>query len=335
MQKSYEDNHLDSSQPNPEQNNWDELAFEGKIRQKLSVEEKKGLIHFFKERGGKSEFDAYKLFATEVKDDPSQSLTHEQIATSLPNAVDLGTYQLNGLDYNRDEFQRNALENANLTESPIVYSGDSTFTYIHYYGDHELKDSTEIAGEIYGRLYLCPEFDKLPEILPKLLEKYQEKDLRLVTKVSKTAERNDRLVIYCDKESISSQLEALTELKDENPELFQNLGKNRLWGEIEGIEGIYFGQENPYAHFSYSEDRAMAVGMAASALSSIKEREPEVTDEAIEAIFDLATLSRKIDPNSWGEYIKESNKKVMSEEAEDILYALSNPEELEVYRRRS
>ena len=317
MNEAFESN---LAQGTPEQNEWTGLTFERQIQHELSLEEKKELIDYFRQRGGRSEFDGYGIFVTDVEGDTNEYFTHEQIITQIPNVVDLGTYRPNGFEVTED---------IDYSKSPIAYSSNKTFTYVHFFGSHEPKSSHEIADEIYGRFYLCPEFDQLPEILPKLVAKYQEKDLRLIAKFARTAERNDRMVLYCDKDSAAEQLEALQELKEENPDLFQNLGRNRLWGAIEGVDGIYFGQENPYAHFSYSEDRAMAIGMSAQALDSIAANGVTVSDEITEAVFDLATLSRKIDPNSWGEYIKNEDRESMADQAEDILYAINDPEELE------
>lgn len=317
MNETFESN---PTQDVPEQNEWTGLTFERQIQHELSLEEKKELIDYFRQRGGRSEFDSYGIFVTDVEGNTAGYLTHEQIISQIPDVVDLGAYHPNGFE---------VTEGIDYTKSPIAYCSNKTFTYVHFFGSHEPKSSHEIVDELYGRFYLCPEFDQLTAILPKLVAKYQEKDLRLIAKFSKTAERNDRMVLYCDKDSAAGQLAALQELKEENPELFQNLGRNRLWGEIEGVDGIYFGQENPYAHFSYSEDRAMAVGMSAQALDSIVKNGVTVSDEIIEAVFDLATLSRKIDPNSWGEYIKNEDRELMADQAEDILYAINDPEELE------
>ncbi len=81
--------------------------------------------------------------------------------------------------------------------------------------------------------------------------------------------------------------------------------------------------------FSYSEDRAIIVGTSALALDSIVKNGTQLNDEIIAAVFDLATLSRKVDPNSWSEYIKDEDREQMAEQADDILYAITDPEELE------
>lgn len=323
-------NNLDISQNHLEQhNNWDKLTFERQIKHELSLEEKQELIDYFRQHDGKTEFDGYRMFVSEVSDHPELTLQPEQLLVKTPNICYLGNHCLNGFDPNDDFLPKNALEGIDYQATPVAFA-DNTFTHLRFFGSHAVKTDREIAEENYCRFYICPELESIPEIIPKLVEKYQARDLRLTAKFANTNKRNDRMIIYSDQKSASSQLEAIEELKAENPELFQNLGKNRLWGEIEEVEGIYYGQENPYnIAFSYSEDRAVIVGASALALDSIVKNGTQLNDEIVAAVFDLATLGRKVDPNSWSEYIRDEDREQMAEQAEDILYAITDPEELE------
>ena len=50
------------------------------------------------------------------------------------------------------------------------------------------------------------------------------------------------------------------------------------------------------------------MGSAARILSGLRERGTEPTDEAVETIFDISCLVRRVDVRSWGEYISQTDE---------------------------
>ena len=324
------DEKLQQSKAN-ELTEWGEIAFERKTNHKLTFPEKKELLAFFSDHGGKEEWDAYEIFATDVDEDENKKISHEELIANIQPVSDLTHLFRYGFYPESIEdslFGKNFAE-VDTKNTPIVFKSRG-FTHIRFFGNHDVENDQEISRQIYCRFYICPEIEKLPEILPKLFDKYKEKGFRLIAKFADTNERNDRMVIYSDKESAISQLEILQELKDENPDLFQNLGKNRLWGKIEGVDGIYFGEENPYykpGGFTYSEDRARVVGKSYEVLQSIKDSGQEINDEVIETIFDLSSLDRYVDPKCWAKCIEKENP--LYSDAGVILCAIQNSEKIE------
>lgn len=305
---------------------WDEIAFERKTDHELTLPEKKELILFFGNHGGKKEWDAYEIFVTDVDEKENKKINHEELIAGIQSAPDLTHLFRNGF---YPESIGKDFTDIDTKSTPIAFESGG-FTHIRFFGDHDVENDQEIARQTYCRFYICPEIEKLPEILPKLVDKYKEKGLRLAAKFANTNERNDRMVIYSDKGSAISQLETLQELKDENPDLFQNLGRNRLWGEIEGIDGIYFGEENPYykpGGFSYSEDRARVVGRSYEVLQYLKDSGREIDDEVIETIFDLSSLCRYVNPKCWAKCVEKENP--LYSDAEEILYAIQDPKQIE------
>ena len=282
-------------------NDWPDLAFKQLTDCELTIGKKKKLLQFFEEKGGEDEYDGYQIFVSDVNDSTESALTSEEIISELSDACSL--HCLNGFDP-EDEFQSKYLENIDLTTTPIVFP-DRSFTQIRLFTDGEARGDRETQGDIFCRFYICPETKSLPKIIEKLVDKYKEYGQNLSAKFTGSNQRNDRMVIYSDKESVPVQLELLQEIKNENPELFENLGKNKLWSEIKGVDGIYFGENNPYSKsFSYSEDRAKVVGKSYEMLKSIIDSGQEINDEIIETIFDSASLERDVDPKHWGKLLK-------------------------------
>jgi len=307
----------------PEESGWGEVAFEGKIKWTPSLEEKKELVEFLekKKSGGYMEYEAYRIFVGDVSelDQELKEIDPNDMIADIPDAV-FGWE--NSFDPEDLSWMKELAE-VDVGHTPICFMSGK-FTHIRSFNGREIKSDWDL-DDIYCRFYICPEFEHLPEILPRLVEKYQEKGLRLVAKFCNNNQRNDRMVIYSDKESAMSQLEVLQELKDENPNLFENLGKNRLWGKIEGVDGIYFGQENPYSKFSYTEDRAKIIGKTYDIWNAMKENGVKLDDEIFETIFGLCTLSRRVDLQSFSEYTKVERLAGLASDASFLLDGIADP----------
>ncbi len=118
--------------------------------------------------------------------------------------------------------------------------------------------------KIEARLYLSPSDDNVALLTWEIISKcHNEKDMSFELKVAECDDRNDKIVLYTDYKNIGKYLEILREIKDEKPELFENMGKNKLWGTIDGApEGVYFGEEPDEDRTSYSSKRAHEIGLS-------------------------------------------------------------------------
>lgn len=93
------------------------------------------------------------------------------------------------------------------------------------------------------RLYLCPKPENLVPIMEAFVNESEAADLPYYFKFSTEPKRNDKLVIYCGEETAEKHLATLEKMNKEHPEWFEGSGKNPLWGDIEGLDGVYYGAE--------------------------------------------------------------------------------------------
>lgn len=340
------------AQEDSEHKESEETSFEKRVAHELSLEDKKELLGFFFEHYEKKAdtwekaqpmYGAYEVFVGDVEDREEKRLSPEQLLAGVPDCINLG-WLSNGIDkrdWERGDIKESALQTSgvNLNEvdienTPLAFYDYGSFVHVRCFNGHEFKYDSDIVDDMKYKFYICPEFEKMPDIIAKLVEKYKEKEMPLIAKFSKENSRNDRVVIYSDKESAEGQFDAISEVMSENPDLFENLGKNRLWNKIDGIDGLYFGQDYPYYRgHSFSEDRAKVVGLAAQFVGSLKDRgDVEMDDEIVETLFDIVALSKKINPRSWGGYIDSEDEELtnMGEDADgfcrELSEELSSPE---------
>lgn len=128
----------------------------------------------------------------------------------------------------------------NLKIKPLSLQGES-FTHIH--GSFINDFSSE---EIECRFYLSPKMENIASLVKQIIIKHTEENLPCYFKFSTKSERNDRIVLYSSLDNADKHLKILEEIKRENPQLFIQSNKNPLWGNIRGIEDIYFGMEPFY-----------------------------------------------------------------------------------------
>ena len=111
------------------------------------------------------------------------------------------------------------------------------------------------AKDVDARLYLSPKIQNLVPLMYDLVNEYDKNDMKYYFKFSNNGYRNDRLVIYTDYQNIQNNLDVLSAVQQNNPALFEGMGKNPFWGNIKDApEGVYFGEE-PRSHESYGSVR--------------------------------------------------------------------------------
>lgn len=128
----------------------------------------------------------------------------------------------------------------NLKIKPMSLQGES-FTHIH--GSYINNFSNE---EIECRFYLSPRMENVASLVKQIIIKHAKENLPCYFKFSNKSERNDRIVLYSSLDNADKHLRILEEIKKENPQLFAQSNKNLLWGNIRGVEDIYFGMEPFY-----------------------------------------------------------------------------------------
>lgn len=96
------------------------------------------------------------------------------------------------------------------------------------------------------RLYMCPKAEKVGDLCKAIMNAHLDRNpLGLYYyKFATRGNRNDRIVYYTNYDKISEDLEIFNEIASKQPELFEGMGKNPFWGNIEGApKGVYFGEE--------------------------------------------------------------------------------------------
>lgn len=315
-------------------------AFEERIRHVLSTDSIRDLVNYYREKDGKDydghEKSCYAVF-TETEG-PEELRTLTDYIQDIPNVCNLG-YAPNGVDTGqngwgdwRSEKNHQAISNIDLQSTPVALDHDRDFVHLRFYGSHEFKDDTLISKEISGRFFLGPNIEHLPKIIPKLIEKYVQNDVRLVAKFSKSSRRNDSMILYLDKASTSKQLEMVNSLVQDNPELFKDARKGQLWNPIDGIEKIFYNDETG-GYQSPTAVRARMVQELSDCLFAIEENtglDCLTNDDNVRTLFNLYCIKNGINPLSWGERLEttsESNELYSgARKAANTLFRLFLPE---------
>lgn len=328
-----------------EENAWQNLAgeaaeknptFEERIRHVLSTDSIRDLVNYYREKDGKDydghEKSYYAVF-TETEG-PEERRTLTDYIQDIPNICNLG-HAPNGIDTGQNGWSdwrckkiRQAISNIDLRSTPVILDHDRDFVHLRFYGSHEFKDDALINKEISGRFFLGPNIAHLPKIIPKLIEKYVQNDVRLVAKFSKSSRRNDSMILYLDKASVPKQLEMVNSLVQDNPELFKDARRGRLWNPVDGAEKIFYNDETG-GYQSPTEVRARMVQELSDCLFAIEENtglDCLTNDDYVRSLFNLYCIKNGINPLSWGERLETTseNNELYSgaREAGDSLFLL-------------
>lgn len=123
--------------------------------------------------------------------------------------------------------------------------------------------------EIECRFYMCPEARNIGKIIEKIVKKHEKMNLPYHLRVNTNIEDNDRIILFSDIENAETHLKIINEVRNENPELFTNMGYNKLWGKIENQNDVYFGVEPSTLKSnceSYSSLRGIVLDQSLNAL---------------------------------------------------------------------
>ena len=134
---------------------------------------------------------------------------------------------------------------------------DEAMDFIHCFNPNKEGGYGGFGSEkdIECRFYLCPRPDNLIPIMNAFAQKNEKADLPYYFKFGLSPKRNDKLVIYSGGEVAEKQLAILESIQDEHPEWFEGSGENPLWGDIEGLKGVYYGAQPETNKESYGEKR--------------------------------------------------------------------------------
>lgn len=136
--------------------------------------------------------------------------------------------------------------------STIQRQGMSPF--LHCY---DPKTAIDMAGHTDCRLYMCPQGDRMMDLIGEFKKRCEERGQRFYFKFSEDCDQNDRFIIYTSYEDLDRYIDILNGIGKDEPELFEKMGKHMFWGEIDGApKGVYFGEE-PSQHtrkYEYEED---------------------------------------------------------------------------------
>lgn len=116
--------------------------------------------------------------------------------------------------------------------------------------------------KVEARLYLSPTVENIVPLVQEIIQKHEAEDMRYYLKFAKKGDVKGRIVLYTNYKNIEKNLELLHNIQGEHPELFTEMGKNPLWGTIDGApEGVYFG-EQPTGQQSYDRVRSQVFDRA-------------------------------------------------------------------------
>ncbi len=183
---------------------------------------------------------------------------HQQRATNFFENLKTLRSQAVWRDGDVTDIDRNLKYNA-LQWCPVKCQGD-LFVHCRNYTNTEKV----AVDKVEARLYMSPSLKNLVPLVDQIMQKYDEQDKRCYIKFATKGGRNDKLVLFTNYQSIDSDLKMLQEIQDEHPELFEEMGKNPLWGEMKGApKGVYFGEEpKATGKFSYGTLRGQVFDRA-------------------------------------------------------------------------
>lgn len=175
-----------------------------------------------------------------AKTTPQTEKVYESIDRNLENIK----------DYMKDWNGRHVPETGDSMKSTM----NDQFYFIHCKDPRSAVYGLYRDGEkIDCRLYMCPQGDRQMELVDTFKQKCREKDRTFYFKFADECSFNDRFIIYTSYNDVDNYLGILNEISQEKPELFENMGKNPLWGRIDGApKGVYFGEE-PDQHARHYE----------------------------------------------------------------------------------
>jgi len=181
---------------------------------------------------------------------------------------------------------------------------DINSRFVHVQGSYLGNYSSE---DIQCRIYMCPQMKNITKLAEKIISKHLDKSLPCYFKFNENYKDNDRLVLYCSKASLEAHMQIIEEIKAKYPELFDRMGKNPLWGNIEGVDGIYCGMEPVLNGGSSSYGNIRAV-IFDNSISSLKSLYPDMDFSNMQIsndmvndfknIFELNCLAHNIDPKN-------------------------------------
>ena len=105
--------------------------------------------------------------------------------------------------------------------------------------------NTLMREKVECRIYMCPTADNCMELCNLLYEKHNKCKLPCYFKINSRTDDNDRIVLYSSFNSFRKHCKIIGEIRKENPNLFKDCEKNKLWANIKRHKDIYFGGE-PY-----------------------------------------------------------------------------------------
>ncbi len=226
--------------------------------------------------------------------------------------------------------------NGNLTNKEEEYSSieqivssskyNNLFCKPIFFQGKDIESRTICVDGSYGkgikekydcRLYMCPKMENIIPIIKKLITIHNNLNINCYLKFNIDSNNNDRITLYSSLENVDKHLQIIKKLQNDNPELFESMGKNKLWGSIDDVDNVYFGM-NPYLFnhgCSYLAVRSMILE---EALIDLKNKFPElssayrVTNEMLDyfkEMIRLYSITHNVNPDNFCININNSSRK--------------------------